>query len=153
RAMKEDGIIITRDDIVQVSPVKKRKDSSDSEDDQLASEGKDTVGTEGTFAAQVDKGKEPIVSDTAAATAPKKKRSDKDKIEVVVKEKEKRKRIAASESDKEKVSKKPRIQKKKVTRKLVIQDEDDEETDDEPLQMKRKRTEPEVKEMNAEADA
>ncbi|MCI59754.1 hypothetical protein A2U01_0081009, partial [Trifolium medium] len=47
RSMKEDGIIITRDDIVQVSPVKRRKDSSDSEGDQPASEGKNTIGTEG----------------------------------------------------------------------------------------------------------
>ncbi|MCI88245.1 hypothetical protein A2U01_0109531, partial [Trifolium medium] len=31
--------------------------------------------------------------------------------------------------------------------------EEDEETDEEPLQNKRKRTEPEAKEMNAEADA
>ncbi|MCI75614.1 hypothetical protein A2U01_0096883, partial [Trifolium medium] len=63
------GIIITRDDIVQVSPVKRRKDSSDSEDDQLASEGK---------------GKEQIVS--AADTTPLKKKTGKDKAEVVVKE-------------------------------------------------------------------
>ncbi|MCI49332.1 hypothetical protein A2U01_0070576 [Trifolium medium] len=41
------------------------------------------------------------------------------------------------------VTKKPRTQKKKepkVVRKLVIQDEDEEETDEEPLQIKRKRT-------------
>ncbi|MCI47640.1 hypothetical protein A2U01_0068882, partial [Trifolium medium] len=101
RAMKEDGIIITKDDIVQVSPIKEIKDSSDSEDDQLASEGKDTVGTEGAYDAQVVKGKEPIISDTAAATAPKKKKNGKDKAKVVVKEKEKRKRAATSVSDKE----------------------------------------------------
>ncbi|MCI51461.1 hypothetical protein A2U01_0072705, partial [Trifolium medium] len=38
-------------------------------------------------------------------------------------------------------------------RKLVIHEEDDEETDEEPLQCKRKRTEPETKKMSAEADA
>ncbi|MCI36696.1 hypothetical protein A2U01_0057919 [Trifolium medium] len=47
RLMKEEGIIITRDDIDEVSPLKERKDSSDSEKDQPASEGKDTTGTEG----------------------------------------------------------------------------------------------------------
>ncbi|MCI37071.1 hypothetical protein A2U01_0058295, partial [Trifolium medium] len=129
---------------VQVSPVKKRQDSSDSEDDQPVSEDKDTIGTEGAPVAQVVRGKEPIVSGATAATAPKKKRAGKDKIEEVVTEKEKRKKADVSESDKEKVIKKPRTQKKKEpksVRKWVIQ-EDDEETDDEPLQIKRKRTEP-----------
>ncbi|MCI65845.1 hypothetical protein A2U01_0087103, partial [Trifolium medium] len=83
----EDGIIITRDDIVQVSPVKRRLNSSDSEDDQPVSEDK---GIEGA---------------STAANASKKKRADKDKIEEVVIEKEKRKRTAVSESDK--VTKKP----------------------------------------------
>ncbi|MCI33097.1 hypothetical protein A2U01_0054313, partial [Trifolium medium] len=75
----------------------------------------------------------------------------KEKLEEVVKEKEKRKRIAVSES--KRITKKPRTQKKEVTRKLVIQENDDEETEDEPLQTKRKRTEPKVKEVNAEANA
>ncbi|MCI98116.1 hypothetical protein A2U01_0119419, partial [Trifolium medium] len=47
--------------IVQVSPVKRRKDSSDSEDDQHASEGK---------------GKEQVIS--AADTAPMKKKTGDD---------------------------------------------------------------------------
>ncbi|MCI88800.1 hypothetical protein A2U01_0110088, partial [Trifolium medium] len=47
RLIKEEGVIITGDDIAKVSLLKKRKDSSDSEDDQPASEGKDTTGTEG----------------------------------------------------------------------------------------------------------
>ncbi|MCI82365.1 hypothetical protein A2U01_0103639, partial [Trifolium medium] len=34
--MKEEGIIITGNDITEVSPLKERKDSSDSEDDQPA---------------------------------------------------------------------------------------------------------------------
>ncbi|MCI73707.1 hypothetical protein A2U01_0094971, partial [Trifolium medium] len=66
RLIKEEGIIITREDIAQVSPVKKRKDSSDSEDDQPASEDIGTIGTEGASDAQVVKGKEPIVTDTTA---------------------------------------------------------------------------------------
>ncbi|MCI52312.1 hypothetical protein A2U01_0073556, partial [Trifolium medium] len=97
-------------------------------------EGKDTVGTEGASDAQVVKGKEPIVSGTDVATAPKKKRTGKDKAEVVVKEKEKRKRDVVSESNKENVTKKPITQKKKAPRKLVVHEVDDEETDDEPLQ-------------------
>ncbi|MCI53658.1 hypothetical protein A2U01_0074905, partial [Trifolium medium] len=64
RLMKEDGIIITGDDIAQVSPLKERKDSSDSEDDHPASEGKVITGTEGASDAQVVKGKEPVVTDT-----------------------------------------------------------------------------------------
>ncbi|MCI88874.1 hypothetical protein A2U01_0110162, partial [Trifolium medium] len=70
---------------------------SDSEDDQPASEGKDTT----------------------AATAPMKKKTDKDKVEVTVKEKEKRKRTVV---ESERVTKKPRTQKKKepkVVRKLM----------------------------------
>ncbi|MCI80145.1 hypothetical protein A2U01_0101416, partial [Trifolium medium] len=35
----------------------------------------------------------------------------------------------------------------------MINEEDDEETDEEPLKSKRKRSEFEAKEMNAEADA
>ncbi|MCI26330.1 hypothetical protein A2U01_0047525, partial [Trifolium medium] len=124
----------------------------DSEDDQPASKGKDTVGTEGAFDAQVVKGKEPIVFGTAAATAPKKKRNGKEKIEVVVKEK--KKRVAASVSDKEIVTKKQRTQKKRAPRrKFMVHEEEDEETDEEPLQSKRKRIEPEAKKMSAEADA
>ncbi|MCI53327.1 hypothetical protein A2U01_0074573, partial [Trifolium medium] len=38
-------------------------------------------------------------------------------------------------------------------RKFVVYEEDDEETDKEPLKSKRKRSEPEAKEVNAEADA
>ncbi|MCI58816.1 hypothetical protein A2U01_0080071, partial [Trifolium medium] len=41
----------------------------------------------------------------------------------------------------------------KAPRKFVVHEEDDEEIDEEPLQNKRKRTEPEAKEMNIEADA
>ncbi|MCI85104.1 hypothetical protein A2U01_0106383, partial [Trifolium medium] len=73
--------------------VKRRKDSSDTEGDQPASEGKNVIDTEG---APEDKGKKPIVSDSTAAIAPQKKRSDKDKSDMVVKEKEKRKRNTAS---------------------------------------------------------
>ncbi|MCI88376.1 hypothetical protein A2U01_0109663, partial [Trifolium medium] len=62
RAMKEEGIIITGDDIAQVSPVKERKDSSDSEDDQPASEGKATTSKDGASEAQV-------VTVSAAATS------------------------------------------------------------------------------------
>ncbi|MCI61263.1 hypothetical protein A2U01_0082520, partial [Trifolium medium] len=70
RLKKEEGVIITRDDIAQVSPLKERKDSSDSEDDYLASEGKVTTGTEEAFEAQVVRGKEPVVADTTAAATP-----------------------------------------------------------------------------------
>ncbi|MCI76776.1 hypothetical protein A2U01_0098046, partial [Trifolium medium] len=73
RLMKEDGIIITGDDIAQVSPLKERKDSSDSEDVNPASEGKVTIGSEGASDAQVVKGKEQIVIDTTAAATTKKK--------------------------------------------------------------------------------
>ncbi|MCI50447.1 hypothetical protein A2U01_0071691, partial [Trifolium medium] len=52
RAMKEDGIIITRDDIAHASPIKRRQDSSDSEDDQPVSKDKDVVGKEGASVAQ-----------------------------------------------------------------------------------------------------
>ncbi|MCI64918.1 hypothetical protein A2U01_0086176, partial [Trifolium medium] len=59
-------------------------------------------------------------------------------------------------SDKENVTKKQGTRKKRAPRagrKFVVHEEDDEETDDEPLQSKRKRTEPEAKKMNDEADA
>ncbi|MCI86736.1 hypothetical protein A2U01_0108017, partial [Trifolium medium] len=52
--------------------------------------------------------------------------------------------VATSVSDKEKITKKPRTQKKKapkVVRQLVIQEEDEEETNEQPLQSKRKRVE------------
>ncbi|MCI59232.1 hypothetical protein A2U01_0080487, partial [Trifolium medium] len=81
--------------------------------------------------AQVDKGKEPVVSTTAADTL-KRKRAGKERVDNV------------EEKKNEKVTKKPRTQKKKApktVRKLVIQEEDDEVTDEEPLQNKRKRTE------------
>ncbi|MCI22280.1 hypothetical protein A2U01_0043456, partial [Trifolium medium] len=73
-------------------------------------------------------------------------------------EDKKKKRVATFESDKGKVTKKPRTRKKKApkaVRKLVIQEEDDEATDEEPLQVKRKRTEsdkdqPEPKRMTTE---
>ncbi|MCI79962.1 hypothetical protein A2U01_0101233, partial [Trifolium medium] len=45
RLMKEEGIIITGDDIAKVSPLKERKDSSESEEDQPAPEGKVTADT------------------------------------------------------------------------------------------------------------
>ncbi|MCI81407.1 hypothetical protein A2U01_0102680, partial [Trifolium medium] len=45
RPMKEEVVIITGDDIAKVSPLKERKDSSESEEDLPASEGKDTTGT------------------------------------------------------------------------------------------------------------
>ncbi|MCH93231.1 hypothetical protein A2U01_0014179, partial [Trifolium medium] len=150
RLMNEEGIIITGDDIAKVSPLKERKDSSESEEDLPASEGKDTTGTEGASEAHVSKGKEPIVSDTAviAAATPKRKRANKEKVEKVV------------EKKKEKVSKKQRTQKKKaprVVKKFVVQEEDDEETDEEPLLCKRKRTvidkdQPESKRMTTEAE-
>ncbi|MCI65595.1 hypothetical protein A2U01_0086853, partial [Trifolium medium] len=84
--MKEEGIIITGDDIAKVSPLKERKDSSESEEDLPAFEGKDTTGTKGASEAHVSKGNEPIVSDTAIAAAgtPKRKRADKEKVERVV---------------------------------------------------------------------
>ncbi|MCI25002.1 hypothetical protein A2U01_0046190, partial [Trifolium medium] len=47
RSMKEEGIIITGNDIAQVSPVKERKDSSDSEGDQPASEERVTTNDDG----------------------------------------------------------------------------------------------------------
>ncbi|MCI36810.1 hypothetical protein A2U01_0058033, partial [Trifolium medium] len=75
--------------IAQVSPQKERKDSSESDEELLASEAKDTSGIEGASDAHVSKGKEPIVSDTAAvdtAATPKRKRADKEKIEKVVEE-------------------------------------------------------------------
>ncbi|MCI43955.1 hypothetical protein A2U01_0065194, partial [Trifolium medium] len=84
--MKEQGIIITGDDIAQVSPQKERKDSTESDEDLSASEAKDTAGTEGASDAQVSKGKEPVVSDTTivgtAAATPKRKRAGKEKIEI-----------------------------------------------------------------------
>ncbi|MCI62171.1 hypothetical protein A2U01_0083428, partial [Trifolium medium] len=78
--MKEEGVIITRDDIAEVSPLKVRKDSSDSEEDQPASE-------EGASDAQVVKGKEPVVAGTTAAATPKRKRVGKEKVEDVVEKK------------------------------------------------------------------
>ncbi|MCI69102.1 hypothetical protein A2U01_0090363, partial [Trifolium medium] len=45
--MKEQGVIITGDDIAQVSPLKVRKDSSESDDDLPALGAIDTAGTEG----------------------------------------------------------------------------------------------------------
>ncbi|MCI71406.1 hypothetical protein A2U01_0092669, partial [Trifolium medium] len=68
RLMKEQGIIITGDDIAQVSPLKVRNDSSESEEDMPASEAVVTTGTEGASDAHVSKGKEPMVSGTAVAT-------------------------------------------------------------------------------------
>ncbi|MCI78762.1 hypothetical protein A2U01_0100033, partial [Trifolium medium] len=68
-------------------------DSSDFEDIQPVSEDK---GVEGTF---------------TTAVVSKKKRAGKEKLKEVIKEKEKRKRVAVSDSDR--VSKKPRTQKKK----------------------------------------
>ncbi|MCI97921.1 hypothetical protein A2U01_0119222, partial [Trifolium medium] len=52
---------------------------------------------------------------------------------------------------------KQRTQKKRAPRKFVVHEEDDEEIDDEPLQLKRKKTDtvedqPKAKEMSAEAD-
>ncbi|MCI52902.1 hypothetical protein A2U01_0074148, partial [Trifolium medium] len=72
----------------------------------LASEAKDTTGIEGASDAQVSKGKEPTVSETAvvgitAATTPKRKRADKEKTEKVVEEKKK-------------ITKKPRTRKKRA---------------------------------------
>ncbi|MCI52598.1 hypothetical protein A2U01_0073844, partial [Trifolium medium] len=98
------GIIITRDDIVQVSPVKRRQNSGDFEDDQPVSEDKDTGGTEGASDAQI------------------------------VKEKEKRKRTAVFESERViKKPRTQKKKEQKVVRKLMIHEEDDEETDEEPL--------------------
>ncbi|MCH96516.1 hypothetical protein A2U01_0017503, partial [Trifolium medium] len=117
RLMKEQGIIITGDDIAQVSPLKERKDSSESDEDLLASEAKDTAGTKGASDAHMSTGKEPAVSDTAevvtAAAKPKRKRADKEKIEKVVEGKKKKSEVrvfgvATSVSDKEKITKKPR---------------------------------------------
>ncbi|MCI49452.1 hypothetical protein A2U01_0070696, partial [Trifolium medium] len=101
--MKEEGIIITGDDIAKVSPLKERKDSSGSEEDLPAPEAKDTTGKEGASDAHISKGKEPVVSDAAnitTAAAPKRKKADKEKVEKVV------------EKKKEKISKKPKTQKK-----------------------------------------
>ncbi|MCI85951.1 hypothetical protein A2U01_0107230, partial [Trifolium medium] len=53
RLVKEQGIIITRDDIAQVSPQKERKDSSESDEVLPASEAIDTAGTEGASDAHV----------------------------------------------------------------------------------------------------
>ncbi|MCI88255.1 hypothetical protein A2U01_0109541, partial [Trifolium medium] len=66
----------------------------ESDEDLPNSEAKDTAGTEGAFDAHVSKGKEPVVSDTAAVgtavATPKRKWGDKEKIEIVVKEKKKK---------------------------------------------------------------
>ncbi|MCI70321.1 hypothetical protein A2U01_0091584, partial [Trifolium medium] len=78
---------------------------------------------EGASDAHVSKGKEPVVSDTAAvgivAPTPKRKRADKEKIEKVVKGKKKKSEVRAfgvttSMSNKEKITKKPRTQKKRA---------------------------------------
>ncbi|MCI95490.1 hypothetical protein A2U01_0116788, partial [Trifolium medium] len=53
RLMKEQGVIITCEDIAQVSPQKERKDSSESDEDMPASEAIDTTGTEGASDAHV----------------------------------------------------------------------------------------------------
>ncbi|MCH97304.1 hypothetical protein A2U01_0018298 [Trifolium medium] len=71
--MKEEGIIITGDDIAQVSPLKDRKDSSESDEDLPASGAIDIAGTEGASDAHVSKGKEPMVSDTVVTTPKRKK--------------------------------------------------------------------------------
>ncbi|MCI47840.1 hypothetical protein A2U01_0069082, partial [Trifolium medium] len=67
----------------------------DSEDDHPASEGKVTTGTEGAFEAQVVKGKEPLVVDTAVAT-PKRKRADKEKVEIADEQKKKKQKVTKS---------------------------------------------------------
>ncbi|MCI22090.1 hypothetical protein A2U01_0043265, partial [Trifolium medium] len=107
RLMKEEGIIITGDDIAKVSPLKERKDSSDSEEDLPTPEAKDT--TEGVSDAIVSKGKASVVSDaadvTTAAATPKRKMADKEKI---VEGKKKKSEVRASG-----VTKKQRTQKKK----------------------------------------
>ncbi|MCI70191.1 hypothetical protein A2U01_0091454, partial [Trifolium medium] len=77
------------DDIAKVSPLKQRKDSSDSEEDLPASE--DKITAEG-------KGKEQMVS---AAATPKRKRADKEKMEKIM-------------EGKKKSTKKPRTQKKRA---------------------------------------
>ncbi|MCI38459.1 hypothetical protein A2U01_0059687, partial [Trifolium medium] len=91
RLIKEQGIIITGEDISQVSPKKEKKDLSESDKDLPASEAIDTAGTVGASDAHVSKGKKPVVSDTAtvgtAVVTPKRKRADKEKIEKVVEEK------------------------------------------------------------------
>ncbi|MCI78224.1 hypothetical protein A2U01_0099494, partial [Trifolium medium] len=75
------------------SPLKERKDSSDSDEELPASEAKYTTGTEGASDAQVSKRKEPVMSDTAvvgtAVATPKRKRADKEKSEKVVEGKKK----------------------------------------------------------------
>ncbi|MCI75761.1 hypothetical protein A2U01_0097030, partial [Trifolium medium] len=76
--MKEEGIIITGDDIDKVTPQKKRKDSSESDEELSASRDKVFAGTEGASDAHVSKGKEPMVSGTVAAT-PKRKKANKEK--------------------------------------------------------------------------
>ncbi|MCI53374.1 hypothetical protein A2U01_0074620, partial [Trifolium medium] len=92
---KEQGIIITGDDIAQVSPLEERKDSSESDEDLPASEAIDTTGTEGASDAHVSKGNEPMVSDTTAAT-PKRKRADNENIEKVVEGKKKKSEVRTS---------------------------------------------------------
>ncbi|MCI58801.1 hypothetical protein A2U01_0080056, partial [Trifolium medium] len=84
--MKEEGVIITGDDIAMVLALKERKDSSESEEDLPAPEGKVTTGTEGASDAQVFKGNEPIVADTTAVATPKRKMAGKEKVENVVEE-------------------------------------------------------------------
>ncbi|MCI74218.1 hypothetical protein A2U01_0095482, partial [Trifolium medium] len=76
-------------DIAKVSPLKERKDSSDSDEELSVSEAKDTAGTEVASDAHMSKGKEPVVSDTAVvgttdAATPKRKRADKEKFEKIV---------------------------------------------------------------------
>ncbi|MCI07668.1 hypothetical protein A2U01_0028737, partial [Trifolium medium] len=77
------GVIITGDDIAQVSPQKERKYSSESDEELSASGEKVTAGIEGASDAHVSKGKEPTVCGTVVAT-PKRKRADKEKTEKVV---------------------------------------------------------------------
>ncbi|MCI67332.1 hypothetical protein A2U01_0088590, partial [Trifolium medium] len=62
RLVKEQGVIITGDDITQVSHQKERKDLSESEEELPASGAIVTAGTEGASDAHVSKGKEPVVS-------------------------------------------------------------------------------------------
>ncbi|MCI33845.1 hypothetical protein A2U01_0055063, partial [Trifolium medium] len=87
RLMKEECVIITGDDIAKVSPLKEKKDSSESEEDLFAFGDKVTTGAEGVSDAHVSKGKEKIdtaVVGTTVVATPKRKRADKEKTEKVV---------------------------------------------------------------------
>ncbi|MCI85551.1 hypothetical protein A2U01_0106830, partial [Trifolium medium] len=53
--MKEQGVIITGDDIAQVSPHKEKKDMTDSDEELPASEANVTAGTEGASDAHMTK--------------------------------------------------------------------------------------------------